>query len=119
MTGLKIILQLCTDSDCVYSNPDDDEPIISFEGVGLGKSYSGQFGFVYRCTRYGSYFNPAGEEVFREMIRDHPDKASRESPVLRKKGKQLRYLKIGPGYSVDPRFDRFRYTEVQFINFIR
>ena len=51
------------------------------------------------------------------MIRDHPDKASRESPVFRKKGQQLNYLKIGPGYSVDPRFDRFRYTEVQFINF--
>ena len=109
--------QICTNSDQVYSNPDDDEPVINFEGVGPGRSYDGKYGYVYRSTRYGSYLDMNGNEIHREMIRDYPECGSRETPVYRKTTQQLKYLALRPGYSVDPLYDRFRYTEVQFLNF--
>lgn len=58
-----------------------------------------------------------GNEVNREMIRDYPRFATRESPVYRKRSQQLKYIAIGRGYSIDPRYDRFKFTEVHFLNF--
>ena len=91
--------------------------MINFEGVGAGRDYTNSYGYVYHAASYGSYFNLAGEEVHREMIRDHPANGSRESPVYRKKSRQLKYLAYNENYSVDPKYSRFRYLEIHFIDF--
>lgn len=51
------------------------------------------------------------------MIRDYPQMGSRESPVYRKPHQQLKYLAVGRGYSINPQYDRFKFTEVHFINY--
>ena len=90
---------------------------MNFEGVGAGRDYQNYYGYVYHAASYGSYFNLNGDEVHREMIRDHPQNASRESPVYRKKNRQLKYLALNENYCIDPKYSKFRYIEIQFIDF--
>ena len=108
---------MCQDSRVVHENPQSGAEVACFEGVGKGLSYDGQYGYVRRTSEYGNYYTPTGVIVQREMIRNRPESGSRDSPVYHKRSQRLKYLALGPEYSIYPEFNRFIYGQVRSINF--
>ena len=51
------------------------------------------------------------------MIRLSPDSGSRDSPVYHKRSQRLKYLALGPEYTIIPEFNRFLFGQIRALNY--